>query len=63
MDKKIMLVQKTKYFGKNYYYPFCQSSEILLLVIGNKTYTDRDLFWLTGLGYEFRQYNTGESLS
>ena len=58
-----MLVQKTKYFGKNYYYPFCRDSEILLLVIGNRTYSDKDLFWLKGLGYDFRQYNTGEELN
>jgi len=62
LEARIVLVQRKKYFGKNYYYPWCDLSEILALTIGRPTLIDRELFWLCGLNYKFYEFDTGKQI-
>ena len=63
LETRIVLVQRKKYFGKNYYYPWCNLSEILAITIGRPTLIDRELFWLRGLNYEFYEFDTGKQIT
>ena len=63
LDKRIVLVQRKKYFGKNYYYPWCNLSELLAITIGRPTLIDRELFWLRGLDYEFYEFDPGRQIT
>jgi len=63
LDKRIVLVQRKKYFGKNFYYPWCELSEILAILIGRPTLLDRELIWLRGLNYEFYEFDTGKQIT
>lgn len=62
VKETIVLVQPKKYFGKNYYYPFCEISEMLSMVIGTSTLVDRHLLWLSGLNYKFYEFDTGKRI-
>ena len=63
LETRIVLVQRKKYFGKNYYYPWCNLSAILALTIGRPTLIDRELLWLRGLNYKFYEFDTGKQIT